>query len=57
MQFRTLKKAQSKKTYIKASPIHGIGLYANEDITANEMICEYNGEVSWHAGCHGNHNR
>jgi len=45
MQFRTLKKAQSKKTYIKASPIHGIGLYANEDITANEMICEYNGEV------------
>lgn len=34
-----------RKTYLEQSPVHGVGLFAEEDIAVNDWIIEYVGEV------------
>lgn len=39
------------KTYLAASPVHGIGVFADEDITGGSAIWEFNSAVDLRYSC------
>eukprot|EP01046_Picozoa_sp_COSAG06_P015967 COSAG06_NODE_1041_length_10982_cov_6.205366_10_plen_324_part_00 len=46
MQYRHMKAGYHQRTYVRNSPIHSLGLFANNRYAAQEMVIEYTGARS-----------